>query len=271
MALSMKELMRHRKSVRTFDGRPLTDGDRRSLEEAVSALGNPFGVPVTFRLLNAKENGLTSPVIVGAEEYLAAKVERGPNSELAFGYSFEAACLHALSLGVGTVMLAASLSRGTFEQAMAVQENEVLPAASPVGYPAEKRSIRESLMRKGLKADERRPFESLFYQKSFGQGLSGAEAGVFAQALELVRWAPSAGNGQPWRAVVDGGCVHFYEAKTMKDSPLGDIQKVDVGIALAHFDLALQEDGVSGAFRFDDPRLPAPENTRYIVSFQRDA
>ena len=165
------DLIRQRKSVRTFDGKPLTAEDRSALEAYVSSLTNPFSVPVTFRLLNAKEYGLSSPVIVGADTYLAAKVEKAPNFEVAYGYSFEKACLYALSRGIGTVMLAASLSRAEFEKAMELKDGEVMPVASPVGYPAEKRSIRDSLMRKGLKADERKPFESLFFEHDFSHPL----------------------------------------------------------------------------------------------------
>ena len=267
MIINAKELIRERKSVRTFDGRPLSDEDRRSLEEYISDISNPFNVPVTFRLLNAKEYGLSSPVIVGAEEYLAAKVERVPNYELAFGYCFEKACIYALSRGIGTVMLAASLNRAAFEKAMDVGESEVMPVASPLGYKAEKRSFRENLMRKGIKADDRRPFDALFYKSSFEQGLSRDDAGKFAEALEAVRWAPSATNKQPWRAVADGDKVHFYEEKTIKDSPLGDIQKVDMGIALSHFDMVMAEEGISGAYLFDDPKIAAPDNTRYIITY----
>ena len=67
---------------------------------------------------SAKEHNLSSPVIVGENAYLAAKVKREGRHEIAYGYSFEKVCLYALSLGIGTVMLAASLSRSTFEQAM---------------------------------------------------------------------------------------------------------------------------------------------------------
>ena len=271
MSNTFKELIRARKSVRTFDGRALTAEDREALAAYVARMENPFAVPVAFRLLNAREKGLTSPVIVGAEAYLAAKVARVPHFELAFGYSFEKACVFALSRGIGTVMLAASLNRGAFEKAMDLQADEVMPVASPVGYPAEKKSVRETLMRKGIKADTRKPFESLFFHKTFDQGLDRGEAGAFADALEAVRWAPSAANGQPWRAIVDADAVHFYEAKSMKDSPLGDIQKVDLGIALAHFDLVREEDGLKGGFLFADPGLAAPGNTRYIVTFRREA
>jgi hypothetical protein len=261
------DLIRQRKSVRTFDGKSLSAEDRSALEAYTSAHTNPFSVPITFRLLDVEEYGLSSPVIVGADTYLAAKVEKVPNYEIAYGYSFEKACLYALSRGIGTVMLAASLSRAAFEKAMAVKEGEVMPVASPVGYPADKRSIRESLMRKGLKADDRKPFDQLFFEGDFHHAL--AKNNPYTQALEMARWAPSAGNGQPWRAVVDGDSVHFYEAKSMKDSPLGDIQKVDVGIALAHFDMTLEEAGVKGAYSFSDPGIATPENTHYIVTFRR--
>ena len=261
------DLIRQRKSVRTYDGKPLSAEDRSALENYASSLTNPFGVPITFRLLDAKEHGLSSPVIVGADAYVAAKVEKVPNFEIAYGYGFEKFCLYALSRGIGTVMLAASLNRPAFETAMEVKSGEVMPVASPVGYPAEKKSIREGLMRKGLKADERKPFGQLFFEGGFSQPLT--KDNPYAEALEMARLAPSAGNGQPWRAVVDGESVHFYEAKSMKDSPLGDVQKVDVGIALAHFDMALEEEGVKGVYGFSNPGISTPENTHYVVTYGR--
>ena len=164
-------------------------------------------------------------------------------------------------------MLAASLSRAAFEKAMAVKEGAVMPVASPVGYPAEKKSIRESLMRKGLKADDLKPFDRLFFEDDFNHPLP--QANPWAKALEMARWAPSAANGQPWRAVVDGDSVHSHEAKRMKESPPEDLQKVDVGVALAHFDMTLEEEGVKGTCSFSDPGIPTPENAHYIVTCRR--
>ncbi len=138
-------------------------------------------------------------------------------------------------------------------------------------YPEKKRSIRENLMRKGLKADERISFEKIFYDGSFGSPLKKENAGVFAEALEMARLAPSDGNKQPWRAIIDGNKVHFYEHKSLKDSPLGDIQKVDIGFALAHFDLTMSENSVSGDYVFAEPEIKAPENIYYITTYERNA
>ncbi len=270
VATSVKEIIRSRKSARTFSGETLRSDDRQKLDEFLKTLDNPFGVPVEFRFLDAKEHNLSSPVIVGTYAYIAAKVARVPQSEIAYGYSFEAFCLFAKSLGIGTVMLAATISLSAFEKAMEVKDTGVMPVASPIGYPADKQSVREKLMRKGIKADERLPFDTLFFENSFAQGLIPEHASLFRDALEMVRLAPSAGNKQPWRAIVCGDKVHFYEKKTkaMSNNSLGDIQKVDVGIALAHFDLTLKESGISGSFAVDDPGFATDDSIEYIVTYE---
>lgn len=270
MNTSIKDIICRRKSVRTFNGEPLRTEDRQKLDEFLKALNNPFDVPVEFRFLDAKEHELSSPVIVGTKEYVAAKVRRVIQFEIAFGYSFETFCLFAESLGIGTVMLAATISRSSFEKAMEIKDTEVMPVASPIGYPADKQSVREKLMRKGIKADERLPFDTLFFENSFAQGLTPEHAGQFRDALEMARLAPSAANKQPWRAIVCGNRVHFYEKKTkaMSDNPLGDIQKVDVGIALAHFDLTLKENGINGYFAVKNPGFETEDSTEYIVTYE---
>lgn len=271
MSFKVKESIKDRKSVRTFDGRRISDKDREALLKCMQTVRNPFDVPVEFKLLNVNEHGLTSPVVIGAEDYIAAKTSRGKNFEMGYGYSFETVCLYAKSLGIGTVLLASSINRSTFEKVMDLKDNEVMPLATPVGYPAPKRSIREVLMRKGIKADSRIDFDKLFFDESFSKGLSAEKAGVFADALEMLRWAPSAVNKQPWRAVVCKDTVHFYEAKSLGDSPLGDLQKIDLGIGLAHFDLTLKEEGISGRFFEKDPGLAHEANVQYIISFEKES
>lgn len=269
MTDSIKSFIRQRKSVRTYREASLSAGDKTKIEEYLKSLNNPFGVPVEFRILEAKKEGLSSPVLVGAETYVGAKAPRVHNMEIAFGYEFERFVLYAQSLGIGTVWLAATIDRPAFEKAMEVNENEVMPAVTPIGYPAPKRSMREALMRKTLKADGRIPFDTLFFKGSFSEPLTPDAAGQFRDALEMVRLAPSAGNKQPWRAVVCGDTVHFYKktAKGMK-TPLGDIQKVDMGIALLHFSLTLEEDGVKGDFLEKDPELTPETDMEYIISYR---
>lgn len=99
-----------RKSVRTFTDQPIAPGTIAELERFIASNANPFGVPVTFRILDREKYGLSSPVILGAETYIGAKCKRQEHAELAFGYSFERLVLFATTLGLGTVWLAGALA-----------------------------------------------------------------------------------------------------------------------------------------------------------------
>ena len=260
------ELAAGRKSVRSFDGAPLRASDREKLEAYLARLDTPFGIPMEFRILDAKAHGLSSPVVTGTETYAAGKLPQGPLAEVAYGFAFEKFVLYAWSLGVGTVWIAGTMDRPAFERAMEVADGEFMPAVTPLGYPAKKRSLRDAAMRRAIRADSRLPFEALFFTDSFDTPLTPEGAGVYRDALEAVRLAPSAVNKQPWRIVKQGETFHFYKKSSMPVNLKGDVQKLDVGIALAHFVLALEEAGFAGSVRESDPGVPHDGDTAYIVS-----
>lgn len=95
MSFSAKAMIKERKSVRSFDGRLISDKDRTAMVQYIQTVQNPFEVPVEFKLLHAKDHDLSSPVVTGADEYIAAKVTRSKNFEIGYGYSFESVCLYA--------------------------------------------------------------------------------------------------------------------------------------------------------------------------------
>lgn len=263
------ELVRSRRSVRTYDGKEINAEDLEKLSSFMSKIDNPYEIPVEFKLLNAKEQKLSSPVVSGTNLYVGAKVKRAPHMEEAVGYSLEKLVLYALSLGIGTVWIGGTMDRGAFERAMELGEDEVMPCISPLGYPAKKLSVKESLMRKAVKADSRLPFEELFFDESFETPLTEAKAGRLAEALKMVQLAPSAVNKQPWRVVVGQNAVHFYlkRNKGFVSDAVGDMQKIDLGIALCHFALTAEENGMSVDFQISDPGIAAKDDTEYIASY----
>ncbi len=267
--MSTEELIRERRSVRTFDGNDLRAEDAERILLFAETADNPYGISIEWRLLSAKEDNLNSAVIVGADTFIAGKTERAPHAEEAFGYSFERIVLFAQSLGVGTTWIAGTMDREAFEQAVDLQENEVMPCVSPLGYPARKMSLRETVMRKGVKADSRMEFSELFFAGSFDRPLTEEEAGDLRKPLEMVRLAPSAVNKQPWRAVIDGDRVHFYEQRTKGyvDENGWDLQKIDLGIALCHFACAIEDEGRKAEFVTDDPGIELPGDVSYIASY----
>jgi len=267
------EIIRNRKSVRTYKEQAIPEKTLNQVRDYLEQDTGLFHVPVAFSVLNARETGVSSPVILGADTYVAGKYKKQRNAELSFGYAFEKFILYATSLGLGTVWLAATIDRKAFEKAIQLKEDEVMPAVTPLGYAAEKRSIRESMMRKGMKSDSRSPFEELFFHDNFQNPLNESNAGIWKLPLEMVRLAPSATNKQPWRVVAEKEQVHFYERKTKgyAKEATGDIQKVDLGIALCHFEIGAEERGLKGHFIQEDPGIQTPEDTEYIATYTVEA
>lgn len=265
--MSIQELIRARRSVRSFDGRPLDEETKQKLLSF--NMENPYGIPVTVKFLSAKKDGLTCPVVTDCDLYVGGRVKDVPKASVAFGYSFERFVLYAQSLGLGTVWLGGTMNRAAYEKAMELAEDEMMPCASPVGYPAAKMSMRESMMRKVVKADERMAFDELFFDGNFTTPLTKEKAGKFAVPLEMVRLAPSAVNKQPWRAVVAGDSVHIYlvRSKGVGHGEKLDMQMIDMGIALCHFALTAEEIGLQCAFVNTDPQLANAEG-EYIASYK---
>ena len=168
--------IRSRRSVRAFDGTDLRPEDAEKIMACAAEADNPYALAITWRLLDAGKDGLTSPVITGTNTWIAGKMQRVPHAEEAFGYSFEKIVLYAESLGIGTTIIAGTMNRPAFEKAVNLGDGEVLPCVSPLGYPAKKMSLREIMMRKGVRADSRFNFGELFFDGKYGTALSPEKA-----------------------------------------------------------------------------------------------
>lgn len=264
----LTDIIKGRKSVRTYDRTGIREEDLERIRTYASEIRNPFDIPVRFVFLDAQEKGLSSPVLAGETMYVAGIVPKQPFADVAFGYSFEQLVLYAWSMGIGTVWIAGTMNREIFEQAAGLQNGEMMPCISPLGYPAQKRSLREVMMRRGISADSRKPVEELFFNGTFDTPLASADSEMISDLAELVRWAPSAVNKQPWRIVVQEGKFHFYEKKDkgyVKDNT-GDLQKIDVGISLCHMVMGLEELGKHPEVIVKDPSIPVPDGTEYIAT-----
>ncbi len=257
-----------RKSVRTYDERPVSDQHRKDLEDYIKTISNPFGIPVDFVLLDAKDNDLSSPVLSGESLYVAGKVAKKPYADVAFGFSFEKLVLYAWTLGIGTVLIGGTMKREVFEAAAGLKDGEMMPCVSPLGYPARKKSLKETMMRRGVGADTRLGGHKLFFADEWGRALTPEDD--MADILEMVRWAPSAVNKQPWRIIFKDGLYHFYEKKDRGyiNDATGDLQKVDIGIALCHFMMGLEEKGKEAKVTISNPGIAIPDEAEYIASVE---
>ncbi|MBQ9160175.1 MAG: hypothetical protein IJ672_03450 [Methanobrevibacter sp.] len=252
------QIIKSRKSVRTFNGEKITPEDKEKLLNYTKTIKNPYNIPVEFMLLDREKYNLSSPVIKGEDTYIAAKVSRVKHCEEAYGYSFEKLILYAWSLGIGTTWIGGTLNRPLFENAANTKDDEYMMIVTPIGYPSKTQSEVDAKLRESVHGNERLPSSKLFFDKDFNTPLDFSE-----DCLDAVRWAPSAANRQPWRIVKDNDDYHFYLEHT-PGYPSGvgwDVQKIDLGIAICH--LMFIKDG---KFIIDEPEIETNEYTEYIAT-----
>lgn len=248
-----------RRTVRTFDASPLSPEAHELLETLASHDENPYGIPVELRLIDAKTYGATSRVIRGTTWYVVGSLSRCAHAEEAFGYVVERLILAATSHGLGTAWLAGTIDRPAFERVAEADENRIMPAVIAVGTPAVRMSALERVMRSKLHADERAPWNTLVFRGDFAHPISSPDEldPAFVSALTCVRVAPSAQNLQPWRLVCADGRIDLFEHRTLPLRPIGDVQLVDMGIAMLHLEVGLAQQGIRGTWSFDGPRAGA--------------
>ncbi len=173
-------------------------------------------------------------------------------------------------LELGTCWMGGTFRRSEFGKTINVLENEVIPGITPLGYYTAKRSFRERTIRWGAKSHSRKTWESLFFDGDFETPLGRDSLGEYAVVLDMVRLAPSASNKQPWQIVKQGQNFHFYLKRTMKNThgSWGDLQRVDMGIAMCHFDLTARELGMNGLWEDNQPNLKLSENIEYCITWR---
>ncbi|KAF5059125.1 putative TM nitroreductase [anaerobic digester metagenome] len=271
------DAIRQRTSVRNYSDQVVEAEKHHALRDFVQSLDNPFHHPIQFHFLDltASSEGEklgTYGVIQGARHYLGATLTEGPHAMLALGYEMELAILYLTHLGLGTCWLGGTFDRKGFAQAMAIAPGESFPIITPYGYAAAKKHLKERAMRKVIQADQRKPWEQLFFQDNFQTPLTKEAAGAYSVPLEMVRLGPSASNKQPWRVLLHETIFHFYESKAVGYSAAFpyDIQEVDLGIAAAHFHCSALELGLPGTITLSPPDLPCPDPMIYRFSWRPD-
>jgi nitroreductase len=265
------ELIEKRVSVRTYSSRTVEKDKLVALDNYLKDnAGNPFGAVVRFAVLESEYTPHlgTYGFIRGAKAFLSGCVKKGGRDIEGFGFEFERAVLYATSLGLGTCWIGGLFTRDAFAAALK-PEDEHLPAISPVGYAAERKSLIERAVAAGAGARKRKDASELFFEGDWSKPLEASR--TLMACLEMVRLAPSASNKQPWRAIRTDSGLHFYmkaDKKYAGNTMFGYcMQRIDMGIAACHFYLSAKETGLEGEIVFDDPCLLSGEQIKDGLSY----
>ena len=276
LPINVKEVIKRRISNRTYEERSLTEEDKKKLLEFNSTLTNPFGVEVKVQYIS-KEKGAddvqlgTYGTIKGAKDFLAITVKDQPYAMEAIGYQFENLVLYATDIGIGTVWLAGTFKRKDFINVIEIGEDDLFPCICPLGYPAQKQSFLEKITKASLGSKKRKDWDKLFFLEDFTKALTKADAGIYEDALEMLRLAPSATNSQPWAVVKEGNKFHFFcNYKNTLNDDVKKIKHIDIGIALSHFHQTAMSKGLNGNLQIEDIGFSIPDNMHYVISYIAD-
>lgn len=272
---SIIETMKLRTSVRTYDGQAIAVETLEKLNERLRAINAVTTIKARFVLCEMKDtdgNAVkrlgTYGVITGAKTYIVGIIDQSETDAVEFGSLFESIVLFATRLGLGTCWLGGTFNQEDFKKTVRLGESEKIVIVSPVGYRKDRATLLEGIMRTMVKANNRKPWNELFFNQDKTHALDEDSAGGYAIPLEMIRIAPSASNKQPWRVVLYHGNFHFYLSRT-KGYGLAsyDIQMNDLGIAKYHFESAANELGLAGKWGNIDH--PLVEEWEYVTSWQR--
>jgi len=255
---SIIEVIRERKSCRTFIKKDIKLDEVKKLEEFINEINSLIDIKARFMLVtreienNKKTEKLgTYGIISGATSFIVGIMDRQEKKAETFGYNFEKIILFATDLGLATCWLAGTFNRNDFAKKIDLSGNEFIPIVSPVGYPKSKRGILDSMVRTIARSGNRKQWSEIFFDKEPDIPIEKSSIGEYEAALEMTRIAPSASNKQPWRIIRDDHGYNFYIFRT-KGYKLRnfDVQRNDLGIAMCHFELTLKELRHKGEWQF---------------------
>ncbi len=279
---AVTDIIKQRFSCREYLENPIKETKRRQLQSFLSSpQTGPFGTQVRFELVAATPQDPN--ILKGLGTYgfiknpggfiISAVTDTGKGLE-DLGYLMERIILFATDIGLGTCWLGGSFTKSRFARKISARNGELVPIVTSIGYAAN--GSQSDRIRERVGSARRRAWEEMFFDRQFGAPISHNAAGAYAEPLEMVRLGPSASNKQPWRIIKDGNVWHFNLQRTpgyrtgwlARLARVADMQRVDMGIAMSHFELAANELGLGGEWQVKEPRIAKPDElTEYTVSW----
>ena len=261
---SIDHLIRSRFSCRIYGEERIEDEKTNQLKKACALLKEGLaGEKVRFQLVQLSDEELRKvdpddfSLIINPMSFIAGAIQKSKMVYESYGYLMEQLVLKATELGLGTCWL--GYFNKSFFKGITLAKDEILPAVCVVGYPGEKGTF-----------STRKKWGSLFFIKNFKTPITKELAGNYAEALELLRLAPSSGNTQPWRVVKETNrdTFHFYKKSIDRHYEKRKLHNIDVGIALCHFELGAGKNDLEGHWeKLEQPITPIPARTEYVISW----
>jgi len=266
--------IQHRKSSRTFTTESLRHLERKKLEEFISSNNKGInGESIDFILLEKTDTDVPMKIPYGLirnnKTYIFGKTNPTSLSRTNYGYLLEKIVLKATELKLGTCWVG-MFDREYFND-IQIENNLVIPSILVLGYANEKMPVKEKLIRKAVKADKRKSWETLFFNYETAEVLKTEDVELYVESLSMTRLAPSSGNTQPWRIFYSSETneYHFFKKITNQAYESKGMHDIDMGIAMSHFELVSYKNGLKGTWmQHPTEYIKSIDDLQYIITWK---
>lgn len=272
--MNIAEVIKKRRSCRSYDQEILKSSDKKILEDFIKSNVQNIGNEKAALFIVEKEKEdkimkLDYGMIEGHCNYIIGTCKSSIISRLNFGYVMEKVVLKATEANISSCWIG-YFDKDYFTE-VTVDPGFEIPSIVVVGYPKEKSTLKEKVVRFSLNATKRANWEQLFFNYKFQTPLQREAMEKYGDCLEMVRLAPSTGNTQPWRIYFDEleKEFHFYKKPISKSYELKGLHDIDMGIALSHFELMCDENHLAGRWieHSNESILPIG-NLQYMMTWK---
>ena len=206
----MKDTIYRRRSCRSYAADPISAEQRRQIE-AFGQQIRPLDpdIRVSWQIVGAEQVRFYMPW--KAPQLIAVFSENKPGYLENVGFLFQQMDLYLQSIGLGVCWMGLGKLRSGLEIPAGMEVVILLPFGTPKEpLPQEKRKFSRKTMEEITDHPDTR--------------------------LECARVAPSSTNSQPWYFTHEGQVIHAFrsEAGLLRHAMLGTMNRIDIGIALAH-------------------------------------
>ncbi|MCT4562875.1 MAG: nitroreductase family protein [Maledivibacter sp.] len=203
--------------------------------------------------------------------YITSEVEDGYLENA--GYLGEELILRATDLGLGSCWIEVSENISKVKDILDIQEDRDIIGLLAIGYPKKGSKVAGMYDVKGKSVSpltqygypnidikyadapvsERISIEDMAYIKDWGKKatIDDLENRGMAEVFYYMRLAPSWGNRQPWKFIIDGERIVLAVSKDEKITER--TAKIEAGIAMLYFELMIHQVGIPGGWILEKP------------------
>jgi nitroreductase len=272
--MTIIETIKQRKSCRAFKPDFLCPADKKILGDYMSENKKLIGGEVIEpSIIERKEDGkkmkLNYGFIQGHHTYLVGTCKTSPDSRVNYGYLLEKVVLKAAEIGVASCWI------GYFDPAffseIRCENGFEIPSIVILGNSWARPTRTEKITRFAVNASKRLDWEKLFFNYNSATPLQPEWVPAYAESLEMLRLAPSAGNTQPWRVFFDDRTkeFHFFKKPVNAGYEKRGLHDIDLGIALSHFELTSSNNNLTGNWvKHSGEHINTPDDLIYMITWK---